>query len=251
MRIVVLGSGSDGNAVLVLSGATALLLDCGLSARQTKLRMESAGLGTEDLSGIVISHGHGDHIKGLKVLGPSLSCPVYATSEAMSHAKLNGNISSWVPMEKEGEFRVGSFLCRPFSLPHDVVNVGFRVEWEGKSMAMATDLGRATTLVRTAMSDCNVVLLEYNHDVDLLRDSPYPPQLRQRIAGAHGHLNNDQAARLAQEVITGRTQELVLMHLSRKNNTPPLALNAARKALGTMGPALRVATQKEMVEVEI
>lgn len=246
VRVVPLGSGSSGNATLVELGARRLLVDAGLSARDLAFRLDAVGVRPGRLDGILLSHEHHDHARGLHRFAQKHRVPVVTTPEALAAMNLAPyHFPAWIPFEPGTPFDAFGVRVVPFAVPHDAVNpVGFILEAEGVRVGIATDLGHATTLVVERLRGCHVLVLEANHDDGMLVRGPYPWALKQRIGGRLGHLSNDEAAALAAAVVDDDCQAVVLAHLSEKNNTATLARRAVSGALTQAGRkryAMRVA----------
>jgi len=251
---VVLGSGSAGNSTLVEGTRGRLLIDCGLSARETARRLEQVGCEPRSIDAVVISHEHGDHVRGAARFSRRFGVPVRTTiSTARAAGLAEPDVAGLIHTEAGRPFTVGDLEVRPFSVPHDAVdNVGLIVECGGTRLGYATDLGHPSTLVMETLRDCDVLVTEANHDPDLLREGPYPWSVKQRILGRHGHLSNNEMAEVVAGVATARTRHLFLAHMSETNNTPALALAAGRRALeaaGRCGVEVHVARQKTVSEV--
>jgi len=249
MRLIPLGSGSSGNATLVEFGSTRLLVDAGLSARALGQRLEAAGVAPASIDCILLSHEHGDHVRGVERFSRLHRTPVLSsleTLEAMDRSP--DHFASWAPLPEAGRLELGGVAVEPFPVPHDAARpVGFVLHGEGLRIGVATDLGHATTLVRERLRGCHVLMLESNHDDALLLDGPYPWHLKQRVAGREGHLSNAAAAALLREVVDDACQAVVLAHLSVKNNRPALARKCAALALADAGRgrvAMRVAAAR-------
>lgn len=251
MRFTVLGSGSRGNATIVTSGNATILIDAGFSCAALGRRIESAGYaGVDALDAIVITHEHSDHVAGLSVLMRRCGAPVYCNRETLDA------VVQLAPDIDRGRFRVfatgrefeisGARLF-PFSVPHDALDpVGFRIENGDACLAIVTDLGRPTHLVSEHLRGCRAIVLEFNHDPELLQQSRRPWSLKQRVMSTHGHLSNSDAGILLAGVASERLAHVVLAHLSEECNRPEIALQTARRALeeaATRVPALVVATQ--------
>ncbi|MBJ94371.1 MAG: MBL fold metallo-hydrolase [Rickettsiales bacterium] len=237
LKVVSLASGSKGNATVVVSGSSALLVDCGVSCKQVLMRMEAAGLAPLSLKGILITHEHSDHIAGLRVTAQRLKLPVYVSAAASSALRLPADIElhSFTPGEP---FFLAGFEVEPFRIPHDSVDaVAYLIGRAGRWLGICTDLGSVTRLVIDKLKRCQLLLLEFNHDVGMLLDGPYPWQLKQRVRSRHGHLSNEQAGKLLEAVAGPHLEAVLLAHLSEKNNCPELALAAAGDALS--GPQQR------------
>jgi phosphoribosyl 1,2-cyclic phosphodiesterase len=239
MRLIILGSGSSGNAIYIESGNTRVLVDAGLSAKETVRRMGEVGIDPARLSAIIITHEHSDHIKGVHIISKTAAVPVFASSatRAQCHFPRGGEGIVWGESISSSEpFQIGSLDFRPFAIPHDGVDTfALTVESERVKVGIATDLGYITRLVAERLRGCDLVVIESNHDLDMLKVGPYPWPLKQRIASKHGHLSNDETARWIREDFDGRAQYLVLAHLSRQCNHPELARLSALEALAARG----------------
>ena len=237
VTVTVLGSGSRGNCTLVQGGRTRVLLDAGFSRAEILRRLSAVGEDPRGISAIVVTHEHADHVSGVGPLSRKLGVPVACTEETLVHAGLaDGGVAEWLPIEAGRPFDIGDLRFEPFSVPHDaVLTLGFRVRAEGLSIGYATDLGHVTPVVRDRLASVNVLVLESNHDLDMLRDGPYPWHLKQRVGGRHGHLSNDAAGSLLATVLDGEASVVALAHLSGTNNVPDLALESARQALERAG----------------
>ena len=230
--ISVLASGSKGNAVFVEGPEGALLVDAGLSAREILRRLDLLGVDPGRLSGILVTHDHSDHLRGVRVLAKRLGLTVYGTEGTLSAAGLPESCSTR-PFLSGGRFEVAGFEVQSFSLPHDAADpVGYVLTRGGARIGIATDLGYATALIRKRLAACGLLVLEFNHDERMLQEGPYPWFLKQRIRSRRGHLSNDAAAQALQELFHPGLQHLVLAHLSEVNNCPRLALGTARDVLG-------------------
>jgi len=239
MRLIVLGSGSSGNVLYIESGATSVLVDCGLSGKETARRMTDLGLDPTKLSGVVITHEHTDHMKGTRVLCSTAEVPVYMSEATRVECKFSddGEKIPWGQTIASSEpFAIGSLNFYPFSIPHDGVDTfAFTVESAGIKVGAVTDLGYISQLVAEQLRGCTLVLIESNHDRDMLKVGPYPWSVKQRIASNVGHLSNDETARWIRHDFDGQAEYLVLAHLSRHCNHPELARLAALQALDYHG----------------
>lgn len=251
MRVTVLGSGSRGNSILVESEEGAVLVDAGFSARDLAARMESLGRDPASLLGVVVTHEHGDHTRGVGVFARKFGTPVHLTDATRAAcARLFKGTETLVPYRPGHPFPVGPFRVEPFITAHDavdpvavaLVHVPTRLR-----LGVATDLGRPTAGVRHALSGCHLLVLEANHDERLLREGPYPWSVKGRIASSHGHLSNRDAARLATELLHPGLAGIVLAHLSAECNSPALALEVVEGALRKQGfgGVITVAPQEE------
>lgn len=221
-------SSSSGNATYIGTERDAVLVDCGLSCKQILEAMQKAGLDAGRVRGILITHAHSDHVKGAGVLSRRLGVPVIAT--AGCHSEMEKALGE-LPLQHRvtigaGEsFFAGSLECQSFTIPHDAADpVGYRVFTAWGSAACATDMGYFTDTAASALSGTDVILLESNHDPDMLRENPnYPSRLKSRILGKKGHLSNESGAEAAVRLLSEGTQHILLGHLSKENNTPELA----------------------------
>lgn len=239
MKVAVLGSGSSGNATLVSAGGTLVLVDAGFSARDLGRRMESLGVAPGQIQAIVVTHDHGDHTRGMGVFARLHGTPLYLTErtrDACDHLLRGGEE---VKLYRPGRpFRVGDVRVEPFITVHDAadpVGVALVDERTGLRMGVATDLGRPTVQIRHALSGCDLLVLEANHDELLLASSAYPWSVKRRIASSHGHLSNLDAARFALELLHPRLAVVVLAHLSHACNRPELALQVVGGELRSAG----------------
>jgi phosphoribosyl 1,2-cyclic phosphodiesterase len=248
VRLVVLGSGSAGNATCIEADGARVLIDAGFSARDLAARLQAVGVAPHRLDGVVITHEHADHVRGAALFSRTHRVPVWCTAATYRAAGL-GRQGLFAHREVEAgvPFAVGGLRLVPFRVPHDAVEtVGYRVESNGTRIGYATDLGHDAAEVRAALGGCDLLVLEANHDVDMLRRGPYPQGIKDRVLSRHGHLDNETTAGLLGDLTEGRTRAVVLAHLSRTNNSPGLALDAARRRFERLGrrvPALHAAEQ--------
>jgi phosphoribosyl 1,2-cyclic phosphodiesterase len=244
MHITILGSGSGGNCTLVESDTTNLLIDAGLSGRQIARRLALINRNVEQISGVILTHEHSDHVRGLGVLCKTRALPVYAnrlTAEAVTtDSEWPPSVRvSWRLFSTGSPFEVGDLLVESFSVPHDACDpVGYVVRHPGSGAAVGvlTDLGHATRLVTERVRQLDALVVEANHDLKLLQeDAARPWALKQRIMSRHGHLSNDAAATLAGEVACDRLRQVFLAHLSRDCNRPELAQQTVSDKLRQIG----------------
>ncbi len=234
MLLTTFASGSTGNCALVSFAGGNILIDAGISMKRIRENLSVSGLAPEQLSGILITHEHSDHISGLAMLTKYHALPVYAPGV------LAGNLRRCVPgLERyihvipvgEG-FELGGMTVTAFHTSHDTdESVGYRIE-RGCALGFATDMGCVTEETEAALRGCGAVLIEANHDTDMLASGPYPLYLKRRILSPRGHLSNDDCARLAVSLAGSGAKYIVLGHLSRENNTPELAYKTVYNALG-------------------
>jgi phosphoribosyl 1,2-cyclic phosphodiesterase len=234
LQVCVLGSGSSGNAVYIASDTTRILVDAGLSARQIALRLEQLGVDPDHLDGICVSHEHTDHVSGLRVLQKRHDIPIYANAGTLNGIRRQpkaGEISARI-FQTGSPFEIGDITIEPFSVPHDAYEpVGFRMQTARGCVGVVTDLGMATALVRDKLKGCQAIIMESNHDEDLLREAPRPWPLKQRIRSRQGHLSNIDAARLITDCATSALEHVFLAHLSSDCNTPEIALRTIASQL--------------------
>lgn len=245
MKVSIFASGSGGNCMCLSSVGTHILIDAGISMRRISTALSGAGLDLKDISGVLITHEHSDHISGLKMLIKHYSIPVYAPHTIANRLRgMLPDIDPCLRIISVGEpFGLGSFMVKAFHTPHDTdESVGYRVEGGG-SFAMATDMGCVTDEVLGALTGADTVLIEANHDVDMLSYGAYPIYLKRRILSNRGHLSNENCARLALYLSQHGTRQIVLGHLSRENNRPELALSAVRSSLAGLPVELHCAPE--------
>jgi phosphoribosyl 1,2-cyclic phosphodiesterase len=244
LSVVVLGSGSKGNATWIGDGSTGVLIDCGLSTRQIFRRLAEVGLEHAPIDAVLVTHEHSDHIGGARVLCNRLrkmrgrAVPFYMTAGTLRGAHPKSRPDAVEEIVPGQAFSVRHLQVDPFSVPHDVRDpVAFRVGLDGVWAGVITDLGRPTALVERKLASLKVAVLEFNHDQNRLTEGPYPWHLKQRIRSAHGHLSNRQAGTLLSGALAGTSplRHLVLAHLSEENNTPELALAQCAEVLGAAG----------------
>ena len=252
MRFASLGSGSKGNATLVASDSGAILIDCGFSMRKTLARLASVGMAADDLDAILVTHEHGDHVRGVAALCRRFGVPVYATRGTIAavsagrHALQGCEVHS---LEAGRAFRAGPFRCLPVPVPHDAREpCQYVLEADDRRLGVLTDLGSLTPAVVASYAECDALMLEANHDLQLLQQGPYPPPLKRRVGGALGHLSNAQSATLLSHCNVDRLQHLVLSHLSEQNNTPGHALAAVHAVVEHGQERIQVASQHAGVD---
>ena len=236
VKVSILGSSSKGNCTFIATNKTKLLVDVGFSPRQTAKRLLTIGESLENIDAVVISHEHSDHVNGLVSLLKKYNVVTYvgdATYEAMAEKPLLKKRESI----RVGEsFQLGDLKISPFSIPHDAADpLGFTLEAEGLKISHVTDLGFVTELVRHRMKASDIIILESNHDLELLRLSPYPWVVKQRIMSKHGHLSNESVGKFFEEHFDGKANYICLAHLSEHNNDPGIARMVAEKALEKKG----------------
>lgn len=232
-----MGSGSSGNGTLVSDGHTHILIDCGFSVRETDRRLKRLQLDLPSLSAIVVTHEHGDHIRGVPLIARKCGLPVYMTPGTY-HARSLGVIPHLQLIRNCEPFSIGNITVQPVPVPHDAREpVQFLFFGAGRKLGVLTDLGSISQAVLDAYQACDALLVEANHDRQMLASGPYPLALKRRVAGPWGHLSNDQMVALLSQIDTSVLQHLVVGHISRKNNT--LAL--AQAALASLTKPIAVA----------
>lgn len=231
IKFVSLVSGSSGNSTFVSDGRTNILIDCGMSGKALEKSLESIGEKASDISALLITHEHIDHVKGAGVISRKYGIPIYAT--AGTHMAMEiGKIKDECRFVIDGEFEVGSIGIKAFSIPHDAAEpVGYSLFSGGEKVSVATDIGHMSDRLIDSIMGSGRVLLEANHDIEMLRLGSYPYQLKQRILGDNGHLSNDTAAETAVRLAEGGTRAIMLGHLSNENNYPQIAYNTVLNRL--------------------
>jgi phosphoribosyl 1,2-cyclic phosphodiesterase len=237
LRFASLGSGSSGNATVVSDGQTHILIDCGFSAREADRRLKRLQLDLPSISAVVVTHEHGDHIRGVPLIARKCGLPVYMTPGTY-HARSLGVIPRLQLIHNCESFSIGNIAVQPVPVPHDAREpVQFLFFCAGKKLGVLTDLGSVNQAVIDAYQACDALLVEANHDRQMLASGPYPLSLKRRVAGPWGHLSNEQTAALLEQIDTSCLQHLVVGHISRKNNS--LAL--AQAALASLTKPLAIA----------
>jgi phosphoribosyl 1,2-cyclic phosphodiesterase len=237
VRVTVLASGSGGNVCVVESSGTRVLVDAGLSGREIERRLKARSMDAESIAAIFLTHEHQDHGSGALAFSTRFGCPIFATAGTAAALGLEGDLfSPYVRIDPGREGRLGSLGFRPFGTPHDAnESVAYAFEADGARLVVASDLGRAEESFVEFVRGATTILLEFNHDEDMLRDGPYTWPLKRRISGGWGHLSNRQSAEVVRRAAGPRLRRVVATHLSRTNNTPPLALAALSGALERSG----------------
>jgi phosphoribosyl 1,2-cyclic phosphodiesterase len=247
VTLSILGSGSRGNAAVLATSRARILIDAGFSRRELIRRLALAGHAPEQLTAILVTHEHSDHVAGLPKLAAACPAPVLLNDATRAALGAAGDALLRCETFATGlTFTLGDIEVTPFSLPHDAADpVGFSFRAEGVRIVFVTDLGYLTANVKDQLRAADCVVLESNHDLDLLKSGGYPWEVKQRIMGRLGHLSNDTVAEFLRTDFDGACAHLVLAHLSENNNLPSLAMIAAQRALAprTRPPQLHVAAQ--------
>jgi phosphoribosyl 1,2-cyclic phosphodiesterase len=245
ISLCMLASGSKGNSIYVSDGRTAILVDAGLSGIEIERRMASRGLSPESLDAIVVSHEHDDHIRGVGVLSRRYGLPVHISAQTFEAASPQlKNLKKTVAFNCGASFNINTLKIHPFSISHDAADpAGFTIALNQKKIGIATDLGIATAMVRHHLQSCDLLILEANHDPDMLISGPYPWHLKQRVNGRSGHLSNRDSRILLEEIQHDQLQHVILAHLSETNNTPEKAMAEVCLAINPLYTQLTVSSQ--------
>ena len=258
-RIVSLYSGSGGNSTFIRVGGDAILIDAGKSARALCRALTDIGEDIENIKAIFITHEHTDHVSALEVIAKKHALPIHITSVSAERFDERSTPCCLFRMMTHGvEFceQVGELQVRSFRTPHDSrMSVGYRIEFfdgeQKRTIGFATDIGYISDEIRENLRGCEAVVLESNHDLDMLMTGPYPRDLKMRVASKRGHLSNRECADFAIELAESGTRGILLAHLSKENNEPTLALEESERALGGLGVCVRVADPDLPVELKI
>ncbi len=244
MRFAVLGSGSRGNATLIETGSARVLIDCGFGLRETRSRLAALGVEADSIDALVVTHEHGDHGQGVARFANRHGTDVWATPGTWKGLG-QPDVPRLRLFSGHGRgFRVGDMRLLPFPVPHDAREPSqFVFEAAGRRVGMLTDAGTVTARAAALLGECDALVLEANHDVDMLNRGPYPPRLRERVGGAFGHLSNAQAAALVDRLDHKRLSHLLLAHISAKNNHADLARAAILEVSSALDGRLSVAEQ--------
>ena len=229
MRLCSIASGSSGNCIYVGSDATNLLIDTGISGKKVEFGLNSLDLTTKDLNGIFVTHEHSDHIKGLGVIARKCGVPIYATSETIRAMKESGSLGKlpeeiFHEIQGDSDYQVGDLTIHPFHISHDAAEpVGYRIHQGEHSVGIATDMGVYDEYIVDNLKGLDALLLEANHDVNMLQVGSYPYYLKRRILGERGHLSNETAGKLLCRLLHDGMKDILLGHLSKENNYEALA----------------------------
>ncbi len=237
MKVCNLASGSRGNATLISSGKTNVLVDNGLSTRELNKRLDGLlNVDIKNIAGIIITHEHSDHTKGLTKLSNQYHIPVYMHWQSVNNFWDREELKNLAEVDMDMPFEIGDIAIEPFRLPHDsAYNLGYKMSDGKNNFALATDLGWVSENTLSKLVGCEAVMLESNHDVKMLKYGSYPAYLKARIASNNGHLSNDECAKTLVKLVRSGTSRVVLAHLSQDNNTPELAFECAKQTLEESG----------------
>lgn len=234
MRMASIASGSSGNCIYIGSENTHLLVDAGISNKRIQESLNEIGIKGTELSGVLVTHEHSDHVKGLGVLARKYQIPIYGTKATLEELAGNKYLGDYPrelyqPISPDVDFQVGDLTIKPFSIDHDAADpVAYRVQCGKKSVAVATDMGHYTPYIIEHLQNLDALLLESNHDVRMLETGPYPYYLKRRILGDHGHLSNENAGRLLNYILHDNIKKIFLGHLSKENNYEDLAYETVK-----------------------
>lgn len=246
IRFALLGSGSEGNGLLVQVGSTTVLMDCGFSVSETVTRLARLGLQAEQIDGILVTHEHSDHIAGVARMARKFDIPVWMTHGTLRFQHAAFSDIAVTEINPHSSFSVGDIQVQPILVPHDAGEPVQYVFGDGSlRLGVLTDTGHATPHIESILSGCHALVLECNHDEEMLRNGRYPASLKQRVGGRYGHLNNEQAATLLSHLDNSTLQHIVAAHLSQQNNLPALAVSALCGALGCAEDWVAVADQQQ------
>jgi phosphoribosyl 1,2-cyclic phosphodiesterase len=247
VRFASIGSGSEGNGLVVEAGTTRILIDCGFGVRDAAARLARIGVAPSSLSAIFVTHEHTDHVGGVPAFAARHGIPVWLTFGTLTVVGDRfAGMERIYGFDSHDEIVIGDLAIRPFPVPHDAREpVQFVVTDGAFRLGVLTDLGMSTPCVEQSLSGCNALVLECNHDLDLLAGSDYPESLKQRIAGRFGHLHNEASAALLAALDTSRLQHILAAHLSKQNNTPAMARAALAAALACTPDWIGIADQAE------
>lgn len=262
MRLCSIASGSSGNCIYVGSDTTHLLVDVGISGKRTENGLKTLGLSPRDLDGILITHEHSDHIAGIGVLARKYEIPIYATAgtlKAIQNTSTVGEIPQdlFIEIQADSKFTIKDVMVNPMRISHDAAQpVGYRFGYGTSKVAVCTDLGFFNDYTVEALRGMNALLIEANHDINMLQVGPYPYHLKQRILGDRGHLSNENSGRLLNRILHDNLKTIMLGHLSKDNNLPELAYETVRMEI-TLGDSpykaedfdIQVASRSEVSKV--
>ena len=226
IKLSVLASGSRGNSIFLATERVRLLIDAGLSGRETKRRLAAVGVDPKDLAGIIVTHEHLDHVRGLGSLARRYKLPVYLNQLTYAHLpETVGPLGEKVEFGTGRSFSLGDITIHPFAISHDAADpVGFALVNGSVKVGVCTDLGAATNLVHRHLENCSILVLEANHDVEMLKNGPYPWPVKQRIKSRFGHLSNEQSVKVISQVFSEDLQEVIFAHMSETNNSSEMVL---------------------------
>lgn len=244
LRFASLGSGSRGNALIVETPHVRVLIDCGFPAREIESRLARLAVDPRSLGGIFLTHEHGDHMRGVGAMARRYGLPVWMTAGTYRAARY-GKLPQWHPLDcHRGWIALGDLRILPFPVPHDAREpCQFLLQCGDRRLGLLTDTGYVTPHIRECLQACDSLVLEFNHDRNLLASGPYPPRLKARVGGVQGHLSNDQALQLLADLPHERLNHLLASHLSETNNHGDAVVVALQKAVPSLEERLHIASQ--------
>lgn len=246
LTVCALASGSRGNSTYISDGTTSILIDAGLSGIEIQRRLESKDICPKGLDAILVSHEHRDHISSVGILSRRFKIPVYISPQTQKAAPHLKTPYKTIPFECGNTFKIKDLTIHPFSISHDADDpAGFSLKRDNIKIGIATDLGLATTMVKEHLKHCSLLILEANHDPEMLENGPYPWPLKQRVKSRIGHLSNQDSGKLIAELMHDNLNHVILAHLSETNNTPAKALAEIGCVLNTKRTTLSVAMQDQ------
>ncbi len=250
--VTVLGSGSSGNCSLVSFGDARVLIDAGFSGKEIEKRMRRVGFEPETLTAILVTHEHEDHVKSTHTLSRRYEIPLFSTEGTFSAAIHGKKFFDWQEITPGRSFTIGGLCVHPISLPHDAADpIGFRIECNDRVLGHITDFGYPSGLVKESLKGCDTLVVEANHDLDMLKDGPYPWFLKQRIASRLGHLSNEALLDMLPEILHDGVQHLTLAHMSHTNNDARLLTLQIKRVIRNLGLTklpFSIASQDEPME---
>jgi phosphoribosyl 1,2-cyclic phosphodiesterase len=251
MELSVLGSGSKGNSTLITHDKFSLLIDAGFSGRELDERLGKVNHTLQEINAVLITHDHGDHINGAGVVARNSNAEVYTHPKTEKKLKKRlGKRVEFVFIEPTLPFQCGDMKITPFEVPHDAIRcMGYTIEQNGYKVGYATDVGHPSETVIEALLDCDTIVLESNHDSEMLLTGPYPPVLKKRVGGDHGHLSNDETFEILTKVAHKGLQRVILVHLSDENNDKDIVIASAKEALKEFDTDIIVSSQYEPTEL--
>jgi len=250
MKVCVLGSGSGGNSFYFEGNGTKILIDVGFYLNVIEERLYDAGISSGHLNGILITHEHKDHVCGLNMFARKWDIPVYINDMTYNVMKKWTKSINPTIFHNGSNFSIGELEIKPFSLPHDAAdNSGFVIKCDGKKIFYATDLGFVTLLAKEHMKNSDLIVIESNHDREMLINGSYPWYLKQRILSREGHISNEESAVALKEVISNKVKEIILAHVSRENNHPDVLIDTHHRILDETDVPLTVAPQHRISDV--
>jgi len=246
MRFASIGSGSKGNATLVESNETCLMIDCGFSTKEVEKRLARLAMSAEDIDAILVTHEHSDHVQGVARFSRKYSTPVWMTQGTYHHCRQRDDYPNLNIFNSHTPFEIESLTIKPFPVPHDAVEpVQFVFSDQLHHLGVLTDTGTITPHIVDMLSELDALVLEGNYDHEMLMNGPYSRQLKARVASRTGHLSNDQAAGLLKKINSENLQHLVAVHMSEKNNCDEHVIHAFSSALDCANEWIQLASQDE------